>query len=81
MAREMKKELQEIRDLQSPRLMHYLFAQLHTRLGEPDEAFSWLERAYEDRDHRLVHLKVDPALDRLRADPRFADLLRRRLTP
>jgi hypothetical protein len=36
-----------------------------------------LERAYEDRDERMVMLKVDPKLDRLRSDRRFTDLLQR----
>ncbi len=55
---------------------------IHAGLGEDDQAFEWLERAYEERSSRLVYLKVDPPLDNLRPDPRFEDLLRRvRLAP
>jgi hypothetical protein len=46
-------------------------------LGEKDRAFEWLEKAYEERSDLLVYLKVEPRLDSLRGDPRFADLLRR----
>src|SRR5262249_11968420 len=46
-------------------------------LGEHDEAFAWLEKAYEDRAQWLSELKVDPSFDALRPDPRFTDLLRR----
>jgi hypothetical protein len=44
-------------------------------LGEKDKAFEWLEKSYEDRS--LGAIKVNPAYDPLRSDPRFADLLRR----
>jgi serine/threonine protein kinase/pimeloyl-ACP methyl ester carboxylesterase/tetratricopeptide (TPR) repeat protein len=52
-------------------------AAIHTALGEKDQAFEWLRRAYEERYSGLVYLKNDPALDGLRSDPRFADLMRR----
>jgi hypothetical protein len=55
----------------------YLIAKIHAGLGEKDEAFVWLEKAYEERDERMVMLKVDPHVDSLRRDPRFQDLLRR----
>jgi Flp pilus assembly protein TadD len=52
-------------------------AAIHTALGEKDQAFELLRRAYEERYSGLVYLKNDPALDGLRSDPRFADLMRR----
>jgi TolB-like protein/Tfp pilus assembly protein PilF len=52
-------------------------AMLYTRLGERDEAFRWLEKAYEERSVPLTRLKVSPEWDNLRDDPRFADLIRR----
>jgi len=58
-------------------LQAYSIAALYARLGEKDQAFAWLERAYEDRDNGMVVLKADPRLEILRSDPRFADLLRR----
>jgi tetratricopeptide (TPR) repeat protein len=48
-----------------------------TGLGEKDQAFAWLERAYEERSFRLAWLKVEPRWDRLRSDPRFTQLLQR----
>lgn len=41
------------------------------------KAFRWLDRCYDSRDQSLSALKVDPALDNPRSDPRFTDLLRR----
>jgi DNA-binding winged helix-turn-helix (wHTH) protein/tetratricopeptide (TPR) repeat protein len=55
----------------------YPFAALYAALGERDRAFEWLDRAYEERDPMLASVNVDPAFDGLRADARFADLLRR----
>jgi hypothetical protein len=47
-------------------------------LGELDEAFAWLEKAYEERDPELTYMKVpNRRFEPLRHDPRFQDLLRR----
>lgn len=55
----------------------YHFAILHTGLGDQDRAFAQLERAFELHAVDLFTLKVEPMFDTLRADKRFADLLRR----
>jgi tetratricopeptide (TPR) repeat protein len=54
-----------------------LFALVYTRLGQVDEAFAYLERAFELKSRRILWLKVDPRWDPLRADPRFEALLGR----
>jgi TolB-like protein/tetratricopeptide (TPR) repeat protein len=53
------------------------FAAIHLGLGEHDETFAWLEKAYADRDVRLSFLKVDRKWKSLRSDPRFVALLKR----
>jgi TolB-like protein/DNA-binding winged helix-turn-helix (wHTH) protein/Tfp pilus assembly protein PilF len=52
-------------------------AMVHIGLGQKDQAFEWLNRAYDDRLGRMIGLKELPLFDRLRDDPRFEDLLRR----
>jgi serine/threonine-protein kinase len=52
-------------------------ASFYARLGDPNQAMTWLERSYASRSPRLTHLKVDARYDNLRADPRFKDLLHR----
>jgi len=55
----------------------YFVARVFTALGEREQVFGWLERAYDVRDECLTWLKVDPTMDSLRGDRRYPDLLRR----
>ena len=55
----------------------FAFAVVHLGLDEKDQAFAWLEKAYEERENRLAILAEDPVWDGLRSDPRFDNLLRR----
>ena len=55
----------------------YTIATIYAGLGEKDQAFKWLEKAFEERDIWLMNLKVDPVLKNLRSDQRFANLLQR----
>jgi len=48
-------------------------ALVYAGLGERDEMFRWLEKAYEDRDISLTFIKVEPRWDPYRDDPRFVD--------
>jgi tetratricopeptide (TPR) repeat protein len=52
-------------------------AVIASALNRPDEAFKWLEKAFEERSWLLVWLKVDPRFDPLRRDPRFDAFVRR----
>ena len=58
-------------------LRPYILAEDYAALGEKDLALEWLQKAYEERDDWIAWIKVDPIIDGLRADPRFAALLKR----
>ncbi|MFB0565692.1 MAG: protein kinase [Candidatus Aminicenantaceae bacterium] len=53
------------------------FASIYGYLGEMDQAFEWLEKAYEERDGQMHLLKVWPLLDPLRSDQRFKAMLKK----
>ena len=53
----------------------YDIATLYAELGEKDEAFKWLNAAYQEHDINLVSIKTDFTFDALRSDPRFAELV------
>ena len=74
-ARECIRQLKQRSDVET--VETYGIAIIHAGLGEKDQAFEWLEKAYEVRDQGMSSLKVDPTLDPLRSDARFQDLLRR----
>jgi hypothetical protein len=55
----------------------YKIAQLYADLGMKDQAFKWLDTAYQERDFNLIGLNTDFLLDPLRSDPRFPELVRK----
>lgn len=67
------KQLQTSKEYVSP----FELAILHAALGERDQAFASLEKAYAAHDVQFQFLGVSPEWDPLRSDPRFQDLLRR----
>jgi DNA-binding winged helix-turn-helix (wHTH) protein/TolB-like protein/Flp pilus assembly protein TadD len=73
-----QKVLDELKDLSKQQYVSPLgIALVHIGLDEKDQAFNWVERAYEDRVFGLGYLKVEPFFDPLRSDPRFTQLLKR----
>jgi len=70
--------LTELKELAKRRYVEsFLIAMIYVGLDEKDEAFAWLEKAYQERSWWLVWIKMDPKVDSLRSDPRFSDLMRR----
>jgi TolB-like protein/Tfp pilus assembly protein PilF len=63
------------------RVPPYLEACLQSALGERSKAFGSLDRAVAERSELVPFLAIDPRLDPLRADPRFARLIRRLRLP
>jgi tetratricopeptide (TPR) repeat protein len=52
-------------------------ALVHIGLGDADRAFEWLQKGVEAHDWQMALLKVEPAFDGLRSDPRFTGLVDR----
>jgi serine/threonine-protein kinase len=52
-------------------------AMVYAELGDKEQSFTWLERAYGERSPGMADLKVAVPLDKIRDDPRFTDLVRR----
>jgi eukaryotic-like serine/threonine-protein kinase len=73
-----KKILNELLELKNRRYVTPpALANVYIGLGNKDQAFYWLEKAYQERSNYMAYLKVFPCDDPLRSDPRFDDLLRR----
>jgi TolB-like protein/Tfp pilus assembly protein PilF len=53
------------------------FVNAYLGLGDNEQAFVWLERAYQEKSNILSFVKTHPYFDPIRNDPRFADLVRR----
>jgi TolB-like protein/DNA-binding winged helix-turn-helix (wHTH) protein/Tfp pilus assembly protein PilF len=73
---EAQKILSELQELSKQRYVApFNFALIYVGLGDKEQAFAWLEKAYQEYPLSLDSIKVDPELDTLRSDPRFTDLL------
>jgi hypothetical protein len=78
-ARDVLKRLEEV--LRTRYVCPYEVGVIHIWLGEKDEAFRQLEKGYEVRSQCMPSTKVDPRLDPIRSDPRYADLMKRLAFP
>jgi TolB-like protein/Tfp pilus assembly protein PilF/class 3 adenylate cyclase len=74
-AQEILAELQELS--KSKYVSSFQIAAIYAGLEEKDQAFAWLEKAFEERSDGLVNLNAEQRFDSLRSDPRFRDLARR----
>jgi serine/threonine protein kinase/lipoprotein NlpI len=70
------REVLEFFDEQSKsRFVHPIYpAAVYFALGENEEGFKWLEKAYEERGSEMIYLNVCPWFDEVREDPRFIAL-------
>ena len=59
----------------------YYLACVYAALGDKDKAIAELEKSFEDKDTCLSRARIDPFMDPLRDDPRFAGLLQRMNLP
>ena len=81
-ALERREEAEEILTrLEAESRQHYVrseyLAMGHAALGDLDDAFESLERAYQARSAGLIYLHLDPGYEPLRGDPRYDDLVNR----
>jgi serine/threonine-protein kinase len=70
--------IKRLRDLEKTEPVDsYSFAMVYVGLGDKDKAFVELEKSFNERGYYVPLLSVDPLMDPLRDDPRFADLIKR----
>jgi eukaryotic-like serine/threonine-protein kinase len=71
-ARQMIAQLERVSKRQY--VSSYFIAIIHLGLGDLDQTFEWLEKAYQERSGFMAFINVEPMLDALRGDPRFKTL-------
>ncbi len=64
-------------DALTRRSAEFGIALIYAGLNEKDAAFEWLEKARENHEGYMALIRVEPMLENVRDDSRFADLLRR----
>ena len=69
-----RETMAELRQLATRKFVtSYGIALVYAGLGETDAAFTWLDRAFEERSHWLVWLRLDPRWGRMRSQARFKE--------
>ena len=72
-----EKLIAELKEESSHRYVNqYELALIYVGLGRKDEAFKSLDLAFREHSDQLIYLNVDPRLDPISSDSRFADLVR-----
>ena len=73
-----RKTLQQLNEISKKRYVAFYYrALIYFGLGEKDQLFKCLERAYKDREPLLVFAKSVPLFDSIRSEPKFSDLLKK----
>jgi serine/threonine-protein kinase len=79
-AGEKSKARQVLAELQEMSKQRYIspvdVASIYTGLGDKEQAFAWLEKGFQRRDHRMTFLKIEPLFEDLHSDSRWNELLR-----
>ena len=77
-AEDAKSELAQLKAIGQKRYVPPSYmAIISMALGNKDEAFVWLDRAYNDHTEQMLYLAVEPIVDPLRSDPRFDQLMQK----
>jgi TolB-like protein/Flp pilus assembly protein TadD len=75
---EARQALAQVKDLSKTQFISaWAIGMIYVALGDKDEAFAWMDRAYEEHNGWLLTLRVNPWVDPLRSDPRFDEMVRR----
>ena len=69
--------LSKLRDPSRRYLPAYSIAMVYAGLADKEQTISWLNRGYEEKNDDMIYMKIEPALDPFRSDPRIQDLIRR----
>ncbi|ATJ87651.1 hypothetical protein RSP816_01075 [Ralstonia solanacearum] len=81
-AADMRAAMQQIVDaLENTSEKHYVhpynMARVFGSLGDQEQTFGWLEKAYDEHSPDFIELRTEPTFDSVRSDPRFSALLSR----
>jgi hypothetical protein len=55
----------------------YNLARAYASLGDKEQTFAWLEKAYDEHSPDFIELKAEPVFNSVRSDVRFGRLLSR----